>query len=71
MRRVAVIRKCKKGDSAEGKPWCLYTKDGSKLLGRHPTKESAEKQERAIQVSKHGNYLTAAIDEMGEWLRGN
>lgn len=48
--REAVIRKCKEGDSEKGKPWCLYTHDGSKLLGRHPTKESARQQEEAIKA---------------------
>lgn len=45
-----MIRKCKEKDKESGKPWCLYTKDGAKLLGRHPTKESAEKQEQAIHA---------------------
>jgi len=67
--KVAVIHKCKKGDSQEGKSWCLYTHDGSRLLGRHKTKSDAEAQERAIQVSKHGNYLEAAIDEITIWLK--
>lgn len=57
--RIAVIRKCKpedKDDRPDSKQvWCLYTHDGSKLLGRHPSKESAEAQERAIQVSKHSS----------------
>lgn len=30
----------------------LYTKDGSKILGRHPTMEKALAQERAIEISK-------------------
>ena len=59
--KVAVIRKCKKGDSEEGKPWCLYTHDNSRLLGRHPSKESAEKQERLIQMKKHGIRRIAKI----------
>ena len=53
MNRTSVIRKCKKGDGESGKPWCLYSKDDQKLLGRHPTKEKAEAQEAAIQISKH------------------
>lgn len=32
--------------------YVLYTKDGSKRLGTHPTKEAAEAQEAAIQISK-------------------
>lgn len=47
----AVIRKCKKGDSEEGKPWCLYDHVGDKLLGRHPSKASARKQEAAIKAN--------------------
>ena len=45
-----IIRKC-------GDKWCLYTKHkkGGKRrrLGTHSSKASAEKQERAIQFSKH------------------
>jgi hypothetical protein len=33
----------------------LYTSDGSRLLGRHPTREKAEKQEKAVQYFKHRN----------------
>lgn len=56
--RTATIRECAPGDK-DDRPdseqrWCLYTADGKKLLGRHPSKESAEKQERAVQVHKHG-----------------
>jgi len=51
--RTSVIRKCKKGDAESGKPWCLYSKDGSKLLGRHPSEKAAREQEAAIQISKH------------------
>lgn len=32
--------------------WKLYSKDGSKLLGTHPTKEKAVAQEQAIEASK-------------------
>lgn len=53
----AVIRKCLKKD-LDDRPrseqeWCLYTKDGDRLLGRHPSKEKAESQEKAIQYYKH------------------
>ena len=63
MRRVAVIQKCRKEDREPGKPWCLYSKNKSKLLGRHKTKSDAETQERAIQVSKHGR-LSVLFDEV-------
>lgn len=35
----------------EGSKWVLYSKKG-KVLGKHDTKESAKKQEAAIQISK-------------------
>lgn len=57
--RTAVIKECLEKDKddrpAAEQRICLYTHDGKKLLGRHPNKESAEKQEKAIQVSKHGS----------------
>lgn len=31
----------------------LYNKAGTKKLAHHDTKESAEKQERAIEAAKH------------------
>lgn len=34
-----------------GRRWGLYSHEG-KLLGMHPTKKKAERQERAIQISK-------------------
>ena len=37
----------------ENNEWVLYTKDGSRVLGKHPTKEAAIKQEQAIEISKH------------------
>jgi hypothetical protein len=51
------IRKCKPSDRDPDRPaseqvWCLFSKDDEKLLGRHPTKEKAEKQERAVQIQK-------------------
>lgn len=56
--KTAVIRKCREQDlddrPADEQRWCLYTRDGQKLLGRHPSKDKALKQERAIQVRKHG-----------------
>jgi hypothetical protein len=37
-----------------GSKWVLYSKGGGKVLGRHATKQDAERQERAIQARKHG-----------------
>jgi len=39
----------------EGNQWVLYTKDGSRVLGKHSTKEEAKKQEIAIEISKHSS----------------
>lgn len=36
----------------EGDEWILYDREGKKVLGRHPTKEKAIAQERAIQARK-------------------
>lgn len=36
----------------EGNEWILYSKKG-KVLGRHPTKKKAKKQEQAIKINKH------------------
>lgn len=35
-----------------GKQWILYTHDGSRVLGRHPTRAAALRQERAIYAAK-------------------
>lgn len=37
----------------EGGGFTLYTGDGTRVLGKHPTREKAMAQERAIQISKH------------------
>ncbi len=36
----------------DGSKWKLYTKDGSRLLGTHATKEEAEAQESALHASE-------------------
>ena len=38
----------KKGDK-----WCVYTHDGKKELGCHPTQIQAHAQLQAIEASKH------------------
>jgi hypothetical protein len=35
-----------------GKKWYLYSSDGKKILGRHPTKAAAKRQEAAINLAK-------------------
>lgn len=36
----------------EGDKFVLFTKDGSRKLGTHPTREGAVKQEEAIKASE-------------------
>lgn len=53
---LGVIRRCRKRDidpKRPGKKICLYDHQGRKLLGRHPSRASALRQERAIQIHKH------------------
>jgi len=53
----SIIRPCRKKDKDERpeseQQVCLYDSKGEKLLGRHPSKEKALDQERAIQIHKH------------------
>lgn len=35
-----------------GKKWYLYSHDGKKILGRHPTKAGCKRQEAAVNLSK-------------------
>ena len=54
----SVIKRCPKKNLTKDRPkseqiWCLFTKDKDRLLGRHPTKEDALKQEKLIQIRKH------------------
>ena len=55
--QLGVIRPCRKGDIDPKRPKhrvCLYDRKGKRLLGRHLTRMSALRQERAIQVRKRG-----------------
>ena len=36
----------------QGSQYVLYTKDGSRVLGRHNSRDAAEKQEKAIKASE-------------------
>lgn len=57
---LGVIRSCRKGDYDPKRPRsaqkvCLYTrKTPRRLLGRHPDRTSAIRQERAIEIRRHG-----------------
>lgn len=37
----------------EGNRWVLYSKDGSKVLGAHGTRDAAMEQEMAIHVAQN------------------
>lgn len=55
--KCATIRRCRKQDIDPSRPlkeqkWCLYSKSTNKLLGRHPTIESAREQEKAVYANK-------------------
>jgi|GEM_PF-4682539 len=54
--KEAVIKRCPEKDK-DSRPdseqkWCLYDHKGNKLLGRHPSKSKAQKQEQAIHAHK-------------------
>lgn len=65
MEVTAVVRKCRKGDGKAGKPWCLYTKDGSRLLGAHASKQDAYKQEAAIKHRQSGGSVASILIDVG------
>lgn len=52
--KQAVIRRV-------GSKYKLYTHDGKKVLGTHNTREGALRQERAIQMAKHGQEFAPGI----------
>jgi hypothetical protein len=66
----AIIKKLPKEDRdnrpLEQQLWGLYTSDGSRLLGRHPTREDAEKQERAVQYYKHRATVSDHIRKIAQ-----
>lgn len=45
---------------AEGGQYVLYTADGQRVLGRHPTRQKAIKQEYAIAKSQEQRQPKAA-----------
>lgn len=54
---LGIIRPCRRRDIDPKRPGlrvCLYDSKGRRLLGRHPNRGSALRQERAIQVRKRG-----------------
>lgn len=68
---LAIIKKLRKSDIDSDRPlseqkWGVYTKDGDRLLGRHPSRSSAEKQLAAIEINKHGFFIDKAVCLLGE-----
>lgn len=57
---LGVIGRCRKMDYDPKRPrsaqkMCLFTRKAPKrLLGRHPDRQSAIRQERAIEIRRHG-----------------
>jgi hypothetical protein len=57
--QMGVIRACRPKDRTKKRPAkdqkvCLFTSNGKRLLGRHPNKKRAMKQEKLIEMKKHG-----------------
>ncbi len=58
--QLGIIRPCRKSDFDPKRPKskqrvCLYTKSKPRrLLGRHPSRASALRQEAVIEMRKHG-----------------
>lgn len=42
-----------------GTKWVLLTQDGDRVLGEHPSREAAERQEQAIEVAKRHRHDSA------------
>ena len=63
--QMGVIRLCPKRlrdpkRAKKDQKWCLLTRDGKRLLGRHRTKGSAQSQERLIEMKRHGKKTRVA-----------
>jgi len=66
------IKRCEQRDmdpkrSAAEQKYCLFTKDGSRLLGRHETMEQAQEQEAAIHA-KGGSTNISLADQKGNTM---
>lgn len=56
---LGMIKRCRKMDMKPGRRssaqrWCLWDSKGKRVLGRHPSRSKADRQERLIQARKHG-----------------
>ena len=46
-----------------GQQWILYNKEGTKILGHHPSQASALRQERAIHMNKSLRAFSDIIEK--------
>jgi hypothetical protein len=56
---LGIIKPCRPEDMKPGRArrdqkWCLWDSKGKKIIGRHPSRSRALRQERLIQVRKRG-----------------
>jgi len=56
---LGIIKRCRVKDVVSRKPrrmqrWCLWDSKGRRILGRHPSRRRALRQERLIQLKKRG-----------------
>ncbi len=65
IRKHGRIKKCRSEDKKDGRKhpvedqnWCLWDSTGKKILYAAPTRQEAEKQERAVQYYKHKGSVT-------------
>jgi hypothetical protein len=52
-----------------GKKYLLISKKTGKVLGTHSTRQDAEKQEQAIEISKHNAAVAAIVVDLAECAR--
>jgi len=71
--KEAIIRQCPKKNKDDRpdseQKWCLFDSKGNKLLGRHPSKEKAQKQERAIHAHESADeyIIKYAIQHLNQF----
>lgn len=68
---VAVAKHIRHEESRpEGHQWVLYNHDMTKVLGTHPSKEAAEKQEEAIKSSEHKKAAARVLKKLRKTVSG-
>lgn len=56
---LGILKPCRKKDLRAGRrkssqKWCLWDSKGKRILGRHSSERKGRRQERLIQMKKHG-----------------